>query len=54
MKNFTHMIQSKVTGIVASRHTSEKLALKALRKSDSGRNPMVLCEYSEFVYNKMH
>ena len=54
MKNYTYMLQSKVTGIVVSRHTSEALAIKALRKKTNSRDPLDLREYSEIVYNEMH
>ena len=53
MRTYTHMIVSKITGIVSSRHSSYELALKAFKKENSGRSPLEIRNYSEAVYKEM-
>jgi hypothetical protein len=52
-KQYSHMLQYVITGIVISRHTSEKNAARAWRKVDSARAPVRVVSYSEYVYNEM-
>ena len=52
-KTYSHMLVCKISGIVASRHSSERAAIKALRAKDSARDPLELREYSEGYFAKM-
>lgn len=52
-KTYSHMLVCKISGIVASRHSSERTAIKALRAKDSARDPLELREYSEGYFAKM-
>ena len=53
MRTYTHMIVSKITGIVSSRHSSYELALKAFKKENSDYTPLEITTYSEVVYKEM-
>lgn len=50
---FNFMLVRKISGIPAGRYARESTALSALRKKQSGSDPIELREYSEAYYNSM-
>lgn len=50
---YKFMVAAKITGIYVGRYKTEALALKKIRRDDSGRDPLEIREYSEVYYNEM-
>ena len=50
---YSHMLVSKINGLVFGRYKNENAAMKALRKNDSGRDPLELREYSASYFAQM-
>jgi hypothetical protein len=52
-KTYTHIVRSKITGQAYSRHTSQDLAVRAVRRKTTDRDPLEVVQYSDEYWTKM-
>jgi len=52
-KTYTHIVSSKITGQAYSRHSTKDLALAAVRKKTTDRDPLEISPYTDEYWTKM-
>ena len=52
-KTYSHIVRSKITGQCISRHTSQALAMAAVRRKTTDKNPLGVIDYSDEYWTKM-